>query len=795
MNAKENRHKPTIRNRLKACFIYYMRFNGSAILYREAKSLKDKGFDVDIICLRDSRKEDILQVHEGMHLYGIQSREEREKKTFSYFAKLFAFCIKATALMCWLGLKNKYHIIHVTAPPDFLVYSAFIPKWRGAKIILDIHDIGPELFMRKLHKPENGLIIRILKYFERKSASFSDHVITVTDLWRDKLIGRSVPASKCTSILNVPDDTLFKAYAQAERTPSDKIRLSYHGSLEEHFGVDFLIGAMPAIKQKVPEVELVIYGMGRLKDELDDEIRKKGMGGYVRINDFVPFHTLPSVLREAAIGIVPTKADVFSGEALSMKALEYMSLGIPVLVSRTPVHDYYYDDSIVKFFSPGDRNDFVEAVSDLCRDTASRRGLAENAKKFIAERGWPHERKKYYDIIDRLLQQQTEKRKLAALPAHLKLLKRVLPRQLQIMARRMIVKWRLPANRHIWPIDPKSATPPENWKGWPDGKKFAFVLTHDVETKNGLKKCRELMKLEERMGFRSSFNFVIKDYSVPDDFIQELKSRGFEIGIHGLEHTWDIYSSEKTFSEQAVQINQYLKKWGAVGFRSPSMLHNLDYIHHLEVEYDASTFDTDPFEPQPDGMATIFPFWVPGSNDGQRGYVELPYTLPQDFLLFVIMNEPGIDIWKTKLDWIAEHGGMALFITHPDYMNFNNRKPGTEEFPARYYEDFLNYVRERHEGTYWHALPKDVSRFWAHHYAHQKIGARAPIRVCMVSYSFYEQDNRVMRYAEALAKRGDSVDVIALRKEGFPEYEIVRGVNVYRIQTRMIDEKGRISYF
>ena len=390
MNDKENRHKPTIRNRLKACFIYYMRFNGSAILYREAKSLQEKGFDVDIICLRDSRKEDIFQVHEGMRLYGIQSREEREKKPLSYFARLSVFCIKATALMCWLGLKNKYDIIHVTAPPDFLVYAGFIPKWRGAKIILDIHDIGPELFMRKLHKPDNGLVIRMLKYFERKSASFSDHVITVTDLWRDKLIGRSVPASKCTSILNVPDDTLFKAYAQAERTPSDKIRLSYHGSLEEHFGIDFLIGAMPAIKQKVPEVELVIYGMGRLKDELDDEIRKKGMGGYVRINDFVPFHTLPSVLREAAIGIVPTKADVFSGEALSMKALEYMSLGIPVLVSRTPVHDYYYDDSIVKFFSPGDRNDFVEAVTDLCRDTASRRGLAENAKKFIAERGWPH---------------------------------------------------------------------------------------------------------------------------------------------------------------------------------------------------------------------------------------------------------------------------------------------------------------------------------------------------------------------------------------------------------------------
>ena len=100
---------------------------------------------------------------------------------------------------------------------------------------------------------------------------------------------------------------------------------------------------------------------------------------------------------------------------------------------------------------------------------------------------------------------------------------------------------------------------------------------------------------------------------------------------------------------------------GSVGFRSPSMYHNLELLHHLNIEYDASTFDTDPFEPQPDGMATIFPFWV-SSQDPQKGYVELPYTLPQDFLLFVLLQEKNIDIWKKKLDWIVDHGGMACLM-------------------------------------------------------------------------------------------------------------------------------------
>jgi hypothetical protein len=85
--------------------------------------------------------------------------------------------------------------------------------------------------------------------------------------------------------------------------------------------------------------------------------------------------------------------------------------------------------------------------------------------------------------------------------------------------------------------------------------------------------------------------------------------------------------------------------------------------------------------------------------------------MPQDFLLFVLMQEKTIDIWKRKLDWIVEHGGMALFITHPDYMNFDNT-PHHEEYPAHYYEEFLGYIKTRYEGLYWNPLPKDVAHYY-----------------------------------------------------------------------------------
>jgi len=68
------------------------------------------------------------------------------------------------------------------------------------------------------------------------------------------------------------------------------------------------------------------------------------------------------------------------------------------------------------------------------------------------------------------------------------------------------------------------------------------------------------------------------------------------------------------------------------------------------------------------------------------------------------------------------------------------------------------------------------------------------MRACMLAYTFYDADNRVRRYAEALVRRGDQVDAIALAREGQPSFEVIRGVRVYRIQKRSIDETGPFSY-
>lgn len=230
---------------------------------------------------------------------------------------------------------------------------------------------------------------------------------------------------------------------------------------------------------------------------------------------------------------------------------------------------------------------------------------------------------------------------------------------------------------------------------WPKGAAFAFVLTHDIETARGQASVRAVADLEESLGFRSGFNFVAERYPLDLALMDELRARGFEIGIHGLKHDGHLFRSRAEFERRARRINDHLRRLGAVGFRAPLFHRQPEWMQVLDVEYDLSFFDTDPFEPLPGGTMCIWPFTA-------GRLLELPLTMVQDCTLVNTLGERTPRLWLQKLEFIEHYSGMALMNTHPDYL----RDPVTWQV----YAGMLRAVKER--TGYWHALPREVAGWW-----------------------------------------------------------------------------------
>ncbi len=394
-----------------ACIIYYTYFAYSALLTREAKALRDRGFEVDIISIREPG-DPPFEVVDGMNVYKLQRRRYDERQPAGYLLKLLGFFGLCFLLTSFLHLKKGYSVVQVTSPPDFLVFAALLPRICGARVILDIHDIVPELFRRKFQAGPGHPYIRALRLIERAACRFSHHVIIVTELWRRLLVSRGVPEDKVSVIMNVPDTDLFDPDLYRVERDECYFTLVYHGSYAELFGVETLVAAMKPICERLPNARLIMWGNGVLRERLEEMVEELGLAGRVTVGPAVPFHELPPRIMAADLGVVPTRGGVFAGHALSMKSLDYIALRVPMAITRTPASTHYYDESMVAFFEPDDPEGLAEAVVALANDAQRRRRMVWNCQRFYREHNWREYRKRYYAVLGPAARGETD-----ALPA------------------------------------------------------------------------------------------------------------------------------------------------------------------------------------------------------------------------------------------------------------------------------------------------------------------------------------------------------------------------------------------
>ena len=332
---------------MKVCMVTYSFYEGDTRVMRYAEALSERGDEVDVIALgRDGQlgKETV----QGVNIFRIQGRKSDSTSRMSYASGVVLFFFRSMFLMTRRHFKDSYRLIHVHSVPDFLVFSAWIPRLSGAKIILDIHDLLPEFYASKYEIAQNSFTFRMLLAIERVCAAFAHHVIAANDLWLTRIVSRSCPSTKCTALVNMPDLQVFSR--QGKRNGDGRFVIIYPGSLNWHQGLDVAVRAFDSIKDKVPAADFHIYGEGPGRADLIQLVQKLQVSDRIFIKDPMSAREIARVIEDADLGVVPKRRDGFGDEAFSTKIMEFMALGVPVIVADTTVDTYYFDNSIVYFF-------------------------------------------------------------------------------------------------------------------------------------------------------------------------------------------------------------------------------------------------------------------------------------------------------------------------------------------------------------------------------------------------------------------------------------------------------------
>jgi glycosyltransferase involved in cell wall biosynthesis len=689
-------------------------FPGDVRVYREALAAREFGYEVSVIAPASAGKcEKKFDIVDGIYVYRHPMPVEGGTKAgllLEYANSLFWEFILTVKIF----FQRPFHFIHSANPPDHIFILALLFKPWNVKYVFDHHDISPENYLAKFGRKD--FLYRLLLIFERLTFMTADLVISTNESYKRLAVTRGGKNSDDVFVVrNGPDlsRVMFQPPNSKWKEGFDHL-VGYVGTIGSQEGIDNLIRSVDYIvhKRGITNIKFIIVGSGTHLQNLVAYAASLGVSKYINFTGYIPYKDFYEVIATADVCVNPEFRNDFTDKSTMIKIMDYMVFGKPIIQYYTTEGEVTAGDAAV-YVRHNDEIEFAEQLLALLNDPRQRDQRGQAAKKRMDELlHWDIQKanlKKAYDHLNEKCAEPNYE-----ISVFMKLyytVKDVLPRPVQLALRRLRMLSIKKRYRSVWPVDEAAGRLPAGWHGWPDNKKFALVLTHDIDTGYGNDQVPDLAKIELQLGFRSSFFFVPELYSEPQKHHRYLLDNGFEIGVHGLNHDGQLYASEALFNKKAQAINRYMSAWQASGFRSPCMHHNLRWLHRINAEYDASTYDTDPFEPQGGGVKTIFPF-IAKNNDTGHSYVELPYTLPQDHLLFIVMQNQTIDIWKKKLDWIAGKGGMALFTVHPDYIYFGGQQSKTETYPVERYLEFLTYIKNTYDGQYWNVLARDMARFW-----------------------------------------------------------------------------------
>ncbi|HXG39650.1 MAG TPA: glycosyltransferase family 4 protein, partial [Candidatus Limnocylindrales bacterium] len=373
--------------RLRHCMVVHGYYPDPRV-EREARALVEAGYAVDVVALRDAGDPPVEEPEPGLVVRRVPLGRRRGRGALAQLGEYVAFLGLALVEVGRLHVTRRYDSVQVHNLPDFLILAALVPRIDGAGLILDLHDLMPEFAASRFGWPIDGRLVRLVRLQERLSCRLADRVVTVSDHWAATLVERGVPAERLFVLMNLPDPALWSVPERDRGVPDGPLRLIYHGTLVERYGVDLAIRAV-AVAREDADVRLHVHGWGERLPSLVELARRLGLGDAVEFStERLPTRGLARLVAGADVGLVPYRRDVFTDGILPTKLMEYALLGMPAIVTRTPAIERLFDESMVRFVPGDDVDALAEAIVELARRPDLRAALGQGIRRFAERHRW-----------------------------------------------------------------------------------------------------------------------------------------------------------------------------------------------------------------------------------------------------------------------------------------------------------------------------------------------------------------------------------------------------------------------
>ena len=354
-----------------------------------------------VICLR--RPESSEPAHEDLD--GVVVRRaggtRRRGSRLRYLVEYGTFIGVAASILALEHLRRPFSLVQVANPPDPLVVCGLPQRLAGAALVLDIHDLSPELYASKFAEPDEWpLGASALVFAERLAASCAHHVIVAGEPFRHRLIERGLSAARVTSIPNGPDERLFHPRI---RTARDEGQLVYHGSLFDRYDVGLALDALPAIRNRREDVRLDVWGDGPELEVLRARGEAEFPSGVANFHGYAALDEIPSLIANAACGVSTLRSDRFTELAFPTKVAELAQLGVPVAASRTRALTQVFPEDAIAFYPAGDADGLAGAVIGLLEQPQLAAAQASRAHEAVASILWSRHAERYVSLVSSLV--------------------------------------------------------------------------------------------------------------------------------------------------------------------------------------------------------------------------------------------------------------------------------------------------------------------------------------------------------------------------------------------------------